>query len=64
MNGKPRYCVSRLTKRRLLAKYGVMCGDGEGPVFTTYRFYLALRVEALLNGAFADGAFVGRGNNR
>lgn len=57
--GQPRYSVIRLTKRRIFARYGVMCGTGSAPVFTTRRFYRALRIKSLLEGAYADGHFVG-----
>ena len=58
-DGEPRYRVSRLTERRILGLYGVMCGDGTLPLFTTWRFYRALLVRSLLENAYADGHFVG-----
>ena len=57
-DGEPRYRVSRLTQRRILARYGVMCGTGTRPVFETYSFYRALLIRSLLQGAFEDGVFV------
>ena len=56
--GEPRYRVARLTRRRILARYGVFCGTGTLPVFVTYRFLRALLVRQLLETAFADGHFV------
>lgn len=57
--GQPRYSVIRLTKRRIFARWGVMCGTSTWPAFRAWRYYTALRVRALLEGAYLDGHFVG-----
>ena len=60
-NGEPRYRVSRLTKRRLFARYGVFAGTGTMPIFETYRFHLALRIQSVAQVAYSDGHYVGSG---
>jgi hypothetical protein len=47
-NGKPRYDVMRLTKRRIFARYGVFCGEGTMPVLRTWRFRRALRIPEIV----------------
>ena len=57
MTGEPRYRVVKL-RRWPLPSYGVTCGNGTWPVFTSIRLKLALLVRELLEGACNDGGFI------